>query len=308
MGTTDLDHENTRPQDAVLGSFLGLVIVGQGTLTIRLIRYTLQEHLPRPGILPNAHSILAQSCLAYLNYDQVRGLPANSPLSLSDIPFLVYSSFYWASHPKMELPNQVKNALAQTIKPIQYPYIRYFTFQKNQWFSPILQLLIYLLYDSSREFTLVNVFGYITLGGEVVKWSLDKKNTFLTRCVVIDIPYIYICSAISPSLRFNLSHEIARVKANKKIQLFSPIFSPILTVFFSPPLCFIFRVMEYEARAHEFYLLIPVGRITNCVVRTNMIREEISLSVPGFRGEKKERGRQERRGRDSLRKQTKEII
>ena len=67
---TDLDIENVRPQDTVLGSCLGLAVVDKETSIVRLIHYTLQEYLSRPGVLPDAHKTLGQTCLTYLNYDQ----------------------------------------------------------------------------------------------------------------------------------------------------------------------------------------------------------------------------------------------
>jgi len=100
MGTTDLDPENIRPQGTVLRSCLGLVIMDE-TLTVRPIHYTLQEYLSQPGILLHAHKTLAQSCLAYLKFDRVKGLPINSVSNLRDMPFLEYASFYWGSHAKM---------------------------------------------------------------------------------------------------------------------------------------------------------------------------------------------------------------
>lgn len=39
-GTTDLDLENIRPQDTVLGSCLGLAVVGKETSTVRPIHYS----------------------------------------------------------------------------------------------------------------------------------------------------------------------------------------------------------------------------------------------------------------------------
>ena len=108
MGATDTDLENIRPQDTVLGSCLGLVVVDKETSTVRLIHYTLQEYLSRPEILPDAHKTLAQSCLTYLNYDQVKGRPANNVSNLGETPFLEYSSHYWGGHAKMELSNPVR--------------------------------------------------------------------------------------------------------------------------------------------------------------------------------------------------------
>ena len=103
MDSTDLDPENIPPQDTVIGSCLGLVVVEQETLTVRLIHYTLQEYLSRPGVLLGAHKTLGETCLAYLNYDQVKGLPVNEVSNLGDMPFLEYSSLNWGSHAKMEL-------------------------------------------------------------------------------------------------------------------------------------------------------------------------------------------------------------
>ena len=108
MGATDLDHENITPHDTVLGSCLGLVIVDKETSTVRLIHYTLQEYLSRPGILLNVHKRLAQSCLAYLNCDHIRGLPASNASNLAGLAFFEYSSLYWGSHAKIELSNQAK--------------------------------------------------------------------------------------------------------------------------------------------------------------------------------------------------------
>ena len=109
MDSTDLDPENIRPQDTVLGSCLGFVVVDAETSTVRLIHYTLQEYLSRPGILPDAHKVLAQSCLAYLNYEEVKGLPANHIPNLRDIPFLEYSSLFWGSHAKAKLSDRAKS-------------------------------------------------------------------------------------------------------------------------------------------------------------------------------------------------------
>jgi len=100
---TDLDHKNIQPQDKVLGACLGLAIVDTETSTVRLTHYTLQEYLSRPGIMPGTHKTLGQTCLAYLNYDQVKGLPANNLSKLADMPFLEYSSLHWGDHAKMEL-------------------------------------------------------------------------------------------------------------------------------------------------------------------------------------------------------------
>ena len=109
MGTSDLDHENIPPQDTVLASCLGLVTVDEETSTVRLIHSTLRKYLSLPDILPNAHKTLAESCLTYLNYEQVKGLPANQISAVGDMPFLEYSSLYWGSHAKIGLSDHAKS-------------------------------------------------------------------------------------------------------------------------------------------------------------------------------------------------------
>ena len=106
---TDLDPKNIRPQDTVLGSCLGLAFVDKKTSTVRPIHDTLQKYLSRPGILPGAHQMLGETCLAYLNYDQIKRLPVNEAGDLGQIPFLEYSSFYWVAHAKIELSDRAEN-------------------------------------------------------------------------------------------------------------------------------------------------------------------------------------------------------
>ena len=109
MQSTDLDPEDIRSQDTVLGSCLGLAIVDAEASTVRLIHYTLQEYLSCYGIFPDAHKTIGQACLAYLNYNQIKGLPANGVSNLGDMPFLKYSSLYWGSHAKVELSDGAKS-------------------------------------------------------------------------------------------------------------------------------------------------------------------------------------------------------
>ena len=110
MEAIDLDPENIRPQDTVIGSCLGLAVVDAETSTVRPIHYTLQEYLSKPGILPDARGILGRKCLAYLNYKLVRELPAKSIVNLGDVPFLKYCSLFWGCHAKAaELSDRAKS-------------------------------------------------------------------------------------------------------------------------------------------------------------------------------------------------------
>jgi len=109
MEKTDLDPENIRPKDVVLGSCLGLAVVDEETSTIRPIHYTLQEYLSDSLILPGAHEAIGETCLAYLNYERIRGLLANRVPNPRDSPFLEYSSLYWGSHARRGLSGRGKS-------------------------------------------------------------------------------------------------------------------------------------------------------------------------------------------------------
>jgi len=107
--TTDLNPENVRRQDTVLRSCFGLAVVDKETSQVRLIHYTLQEYLSRPGVLPDAHRTLGETCLTYLNYDQVKRLLADNVSTLAGVPFLEYSSLHWGRHAKIELSDHAKS-------------------------------------------------------------------------------------------------------------------------------------------------------------------------------------------------------
>jgi len=112
IDSRDLDPENVTPQDTVLGSCLGLAVVDSETSTVRPIHYTLREYLSQPGVLPDAHRTLGQTCLTYLNYDQVKGLPVDKVDKVSGLegmPFLEYASLHWGDHAKVELLDHAKS-------------------------------------------------------------------------------------------------------------------------------------------------------------------------------------------------------
>ena len=105
---TNIDPKNIQPADTVMGSCLGLAMVDKKTSIVRLIHDTLQEYLSRPGVLSGAHKVLGETCLAYLNSDQVKPLSAGNVGDLRHMPFLEYSSLYWGVHAKIELSDRAK--------------------------------------------------------------------------------------------------------------------------------------------------------------------------------------------------------
>ena len=109
VGTRDVNPENIGLQDIVLRSCLGLVAVDSGASTVRLIHYTLQEYLCLHDVIPAAHPALTQTCLAYLNYNYIKELPADKVPNLRDLPFLEYSSLYWGTHAKEGLSDAARS-------------------------------------------------------------------------------------------------------------------------------------------------------------------------------------------------------
>ena len=109
IGSTDLRTDNVPSIWTVISCCQGLATVDKEASTVRLIHFTFQEYLHgHPDPLGSAHSTMAETCLTYLNSQQVRSLPANPPHDLRDTPFLGYSSLYWGTHAKIEFSDRVK--------------------------------------------------------------------------------------------------------------------------------------------------------------------------------------------------------
>ena len=201
MGSANLDPENIRPQDTVLGSCLGLVVVDAETSTVRLIHYTLQEYLLRPDILPDAHKVLAQSCLAYLNYEEVKGLPAKYIPNLGDMPFLEYSSLFWGSHGKvklsdrakslaLELLNRAGNHISSTLLVKQIEAFHYCLLPHHLWpalhcasYFGIIEAVASLIEEEGCDINQSDCIGFTALmwaaqrgNEEVVKLLLARKD------------------------------------------------------------------------------------------------------------------------------------
>ena len=120
IGLPNLNSDNVPSIGTLLACCQGLVFVDKEASTVRLIHFTLQEYLrAHPELFGTAHSTIAETCLSYLNSQQVKALSArlsrhprrtpslanlgrnwdDSPL-YPDTPFLTYSSLYWGIHAK----------------------------------------------------------------------------------------------------------------------------------------------------------------------------------------------------------------
>jgi len=108
-GSTDLDIRNIPAIETLLASSLGLVTVEKSSSTLRLVHYTLQEYLSHnPNLFHKPHSMIAEVCLTYLNFQHVRSF---SPAlrSAPTAPFVEYASCSWGTHAKFETTENVKN-------------------------------------------------------------------------------------------------------------------------------------------------------------------------------------------------------
>ena len=109
IGSTDLDLEGVPTLRTLLSSCLGLVTVEASSSTVRLVHYTLQEHLLHDSTLFHSpHSAIAEVCLTYLNFGSVWDLPPTPDPAPSTMPFLKYASLYWGKHTREGMTENVK--------------------------------------------------------------------------------------------------------------------------------------------------------------------------------------------------------
>lgn len=109
VGTTDLNVDNIPSIRTLMSCTLGLVKIDEQASTVRLVHFTLQEYLTsHPNLLATPHSMMAEICLTYLNFQSVCELtttPHNAPPA---VPFLHYASCYWGFHARKEMREGVK--------------------------------------------------------------------------------------------------------------------------------------------------------------------------------------------------------
>ena len=109
IGTTDFDSENTPSISALLSCCQGLITIDKEASTVRLIHFTVQEYLcALPDLFSQPHSLIAESCLTYLNSKEIRNLSSDLLQDHQVIPFLEYSSRYWGAHANKDLSDHAR--------------------------------------------------------------------------------------------------------------------------------------------------------------------------------------------------------
>jgi len=109
MGSLDLDPKNIPVLRTLLSSCLGLVTVEASSCTVRLVHFTLKEHLlSSPTLFHSPHTTIAEVCLTYLNFGCIRNLPLAHYPAPPTVPLLKYASVYWGKHARMGMTENVK--------------------------------------------------------------------------------------------------------------------------------------------------------------------------------------------------------
>jgi len=112
----NLNSDNIPSIGTLLACCQGLVVIDKEASIVRLTHFTLQEYLrAHPQLFGTAHSTIAETCLSYLNSQQVKDLSITLSPGLQSIrdlrsipPFLEYSSVYWGTHAKRDLSDRAK--------------------------------------------------------------------------------------------------------------------------------------------------------------------------------------------------------
>ena len=181
---TEFDADNIPSQKVLLEYTLGLVLVDEETSTVRFVHYTLEEYLrkyAREG-LPNGCSSIAETCLTYLNFGELRQ-PCASNNSLEEkiikYPFLNYAARYWGTHIKQE-SNDGLTELVKTLVDHESgspPCAMQALFKcESSWDSPIAQKFSGI--HAIAYFGLsVYMTYYCGLDGEILELEDDDGKT-----------------------------------------------------------------------------------------------------------------------------------
>ena len=109
IGSPNFNIDNVPSIGTLLSCCQGLIVVDKKASVVRLIHFTLQEYLrAHLKLFSTAHSTMAETCLSYLNSQQVKALSTIPSLDLQSTPFLEYSSVYWGAHANRDLSDCAK--------------------------------------------------------------------------------------------------------------------------------------------------------------------------------------------------------
>jgi len=108
-GSTNLGLGNVPRIRTLLAASLGLLTVEASSSTVRLVHFTLKEHLlSDPTLSHSPHSTIANVCLTYLNFGSVKNLSPTLDSAPLRMPLLEYASVYWGEHAKRGMSEYAK--------------------------------------------------------------------------------------------------------------------------------------------------------------------------------------------------------
>ena len=172
-----LNTDNAPSIGTLLACCQGLVAIDKETSTARLIHFTLQEYLrSHPELFGTAHSTMAETCLSYLNSQQVKALPIRPFPDLQETPFLEYASLYWGIHAKRDLSDCAK-FLALQLFNSHTPHISMrILLEAQEWYRYDLNLDRFSLFSGLHCASIFGIVGIVASLVEVEGCDINKKD------------------------------------------------------------------------------------------------------------------------------------
>ena len=184
VGTTDLNVCNVPSIRTLLDCTLGLVTIDEQASTVSLVHFALQEYLAaHPDLFITPHSMMAEICLTYLNFQSICELSTTLDTIPSTTPFLHYASCNWGYHAVKEMTESVKHlALQHLLRDANHisanillkePSVDFLSWwDRRQGRRPNLQGFTGLHYISY-----LGVIGIATAMVEMKRWDLNGRDS-----------------------------------------------------------------------------------------------------------------------------------
>ena len=120
IGSTNLNPDRIPPVETLLSSCLGFLVIDRETSVVRLIHFTFREYLHAHfDLFGQSHSIMAETCLTYLNFSAIKEISPTLSAQPQSAPFLNYSSLYWGVHAKRGASRDVVPLALQIFSQIE---------------------------------------------------------------------------------------------------------------------------------------------------------------------------------------------
>ena len=116
VGTTDLNAHNAPSTRTLLSCTLGLMTIDEQSSTVRLVHFTLQEYIGAHNLFITPHSMMAEICLTYLNFQSICDLSTSFDTIPSTAPFLHYASCCWGFHAKKHVTESVQQLALRLLR------------------------------------------------------------------------------------------------------------------------------------------------------------------------------------------------